>query len=218
MRPSSRSWSRRASPGWCAAPSSRAASVTSSALIAFDQDADYDSPNFLWFRERYGRFVYVDRNVVAPAQRVPQPCPLAAVRSVREARRLGHDQIVCEVNTEPPNPASEAFHARLASSSRSAGRAARRRQGGALSQARAFSRSRISVSSSCSLVGGAGGGGAACSLHEQAVDALDHQEQHPGDDEEVDRHGDEAAVAQGGACLLGGVVGRRLAGRGRQAR
>ena len=33
-----------------------------------------------------------------------------------------------------------------------------------LSQARAFRRSRISVSSSCSLVGGAGGGGAACSL------------------------------------------------------
>jgi predicted GNAT superfamily acetyltransferase len=36
-------------------------------LIAFDQDADYDSPNFLWFRERYPRFVYVDRIVVAPA-------------------------------------------------------------------------------------------------------------------------------------------------------
>ncbi|RYF90942.1 MAG: GNAT family N-acetyltransferase, partial [Caulobacteraceae bacterium] len=32
-------------------------------LIAFDQDAAYDSPNFLWFRERYARFVYVDRVV-----------------------------------------------------------------------------------------------------------------------------------------------------------
>ena len=36
-------------------------------LLAFDQDADYDSPNFLWFRSRYSRFVYVDRIVVAPA-------------------------------------------------------------------------------------------------------------------------------------------------------
>lgn len=35
-------------------------------LLAFDQDADYDSPNFLWFRSRYPRFVYVDRIVVAP--------------------------------------------------------------------------------------------------------------------------------------------------------
>ncbi|MGZ3297590.1 MAG: GNAT family N-acetyltransferase, partial [Asticcacaulis sp.] len=25
-------------------------------LLAFDQDGDYDSPNFLWFRDRYERF------------------------------------------------------------------------------------------------------------------------------------------------------------------
>jgi hypothetical protein len=36
-------------------------------LIAFDQAADYDSPNYLWFRQRYARFVYVDRVVVAAA-------------------------------------------------------------------------------------------------------------------------------------------------------
>ena len=35
-------------------------------LLAFDQDARYDSPNFIWFRARYPRFVYVDRIVVAP--------------------------------------------------------------------------------------------------------------------------------------------------------
>src|SRR5437660_7462354 len=29
-------------------------------LLAFDQSAQYDSPNFLWFRARYPRFVYVD--------------------------------------------------------------------------------------------------------------------------------------------------------------
>ena len=32
-------------------------------LLAFDQDARYDSPNFIWFRARYLRFVYVDRIV-----------------------------------------------------------------------------------------------------------------------------------------------------------
>src|SRR4051794_11216701 len=38
-------------------------------LLALDQDADYDSPNFLWFRSRYQRFVYVDRIVVAASAR-----------------------------------------------------------------------------------------------------------------------------------------------------
>ena len=36
-------------------------------LMAFDQGAAYDSPNYLWFRQRYRRFFYIDRVVVAPA-------------------------------------------------------------------------------------------------------------------------------------------------------
>jgi predicted GNAT superfamily acetyltransferase len=38
-------------------------------LLAFDQGADYNSPNFLWFRSRYQRFIYVDRIVVEPSAR-----------------------------------------------------------------------------------------------------------------------------------------------------
>ena len=38
-------------------------------LIAFDQNADYRSPNFLWFKARLPRFVYVDRVAVAEAER-----------------------------------------------------------------------------------------------------------------------------------------------------
>ena len=34
-------------------------------LIAFDQDADYHSPNFKWFQDRRPRFVYIDRIIVA---------------------------------------------------------------------------------------------------------------------------------------------------------
>jgi predicted GNAT superfamily acetyltransferase len=34
-------------------------------VLALDQDASYDSPNFLWFRDHYRRFVYIDRIVVA---------------------------------------------------------------------------------------------------------------------------------------------------------
>jgi len=38
-------------------------------LIALMPDATYDSPNFLWFRERYPEFVYIDRIVIAGAHR-----------------------------------------------------------------------------------------------------------------------------------------------------
>ena len=82
-------------------------------ILAFDQGADYDSPNFLWFRERYPRFVYVDRIAVAPHAR-----GRGLARQIYEelfafALNAGHELVTCEVNADPPNPASDAFHASL---------------------------------------------------------------------------------------------------------
>jgi uncharacterized protein len=82
-------------------------------LLAFDQDADYDSPNFLWFRGRYPRFVYVDRIVVTAAARGLGLARLLYRDLFAEAVRAGHVRVVCEVNSQPPNPASDAFHAAL---------------------------------------------------------------------------------------------------------
>jgi predicted GNAT superfamily acetyltransferase len=82
-------------------------------LIAVDQDADYDSPNFLWFRERVARFVYVDRVAVAADRRGEGLARRLYEDLFREASGRGHADIVCEVNVEPPNPASDAFHAVL---------------------------------------------------------------------------------------------------------
>jgi hypothetical protein len=82
-------------------------------LLAFDQDAAYDSPNFLWFRARYTRFVYVDRIVVATSAR-GRGCARRLYRDLFEqSRSAGHDRVVCEVNSDPPNPESDAFHAAL---------------------------------------------------------------------------------------------------------
>jgi uncharacterized protein len=82
-------------------------------LLAFDQDARYDSPNFLWFCARYPRFVYVDRIVVAASAR-GRGCARRLYRDLFEhAAEAGHKRIVCEVNSSPPNPASDAFHAAL---------------------------------------------------------------------------------------------------------
>jgi uncharacterized protein len=38
-------------------------------LIALSHDAPHDSSNFLWFRERNERFLYIDRIVIASARR-----------------------------------------------------------------------------------------------------------------------------------------------------
>jgi uncharacterized protein len=82
-------------------------------LIAFDQDADYDSPNFLWFRSRYTRFVYVDRIVTSPEARGRGLARALYGRLIQRAIAVNHDRIVCEVNVDPPNPGSEALHRSL---------------------------------------------------------------------------------------------------------
>src|SRR5687768_13827447 len=76
-------------------------------LLAFDQNAAYDSPNFLWFRARYPRFVYVDRIVVAPSARGRGHARRLYDDLFQHALRAGHQRVVCEVNREPPNPASD---------------------------------------------------------------------------------------------------------------
>ncbi len=82
-------------------------------LISFDQAADYDSPNFQWFRGRFDRFGYVDRVVVSPAARGRGYARLFYEDLFQRARAAGHERIVCEINSEPPNPASDAFHEAL---------------------------------------------------------------------------------------------------------
>jgi predicted GNAT superfamily acetyltransferase len=82
-------------------------------LLAFDQAADYDSPNFLLFSARYRRFVYIDRIAVASVARRRGLARQLYGELFNQARAAGHDRIVCEINAAPPNPASAAFHAML---------------------------------------------------------------------------------------------------------
>jgi predicted GNAT superfamily acetyltransferase len=82
-------------------------------LIAFDERASYSSPNYRWFRERYPRFVYVDRIIVSAKAR-GRGLARALYRELFEvAAAAGHSLVTCEVNVRPPNPASQAFHASL---------------------------------------------------------------------------------------------------------
>jgi uncharacterized protein len=82
-------------------------------LLALDETATYDSPNYLWFRERYRRFIYVDRVAVAAQARGRGYARLLYADLFALARAAGHDLALCEINVDPPNPASDALHAAL---------------------------------------------------------------------------------------------------------
>jgi uncharacterized protein len=80
-------------------------------LLAFAHDDDFDGGHFRWFRERLDRFLYVDRIVVGHGHRRVGLGRLLYADLFRRAELLGHTHIACEVNMQPPNPTSDAFHA-----------------------------------------------------------------------------------------------------------
>ncbi|MEM7212270.1 MAG: GNAT family N-acetyltransferase, partial [Pseudomonadota bacterium] len=81
-------------------------------VICFDQDAKYDSPNFLWFRERYERFLYVDRIAVDATTGLKGVGSALYDAVAYWAAQAAYPLICAEVNTDPPNPGSLAFHAK----------------------------------------------------------------------------------------------------------
>jgi predicted GNAT superfamily acetyltransferase len=82
-------------------------------LIAFDQDAISASPNFQWFKSRYKRFIYIDRVIVAPHKRGRGLARALYADLFAAAVQAGQSLVGCEVNVEPPNPISDAFHEAL---------------------------------------------------------------------------------------------------------
>jgi predicted GNAT superfamily acetyltransferase len=78
-------------------------------LVALREDADYASPNYRWFRERYAEFVYIDRIVVAkPYRGLGLGRVLYAdVTSYAETRVPA---LACEVFLEPRDDVSLLFH------------------------------------------------------------------------------------------------------------
>jgi predicted GNAT superfamily acetyltransferase len=76
--------------------------------IAIAQGTDYDSDNYRWFSERYERFLYLDRIAVAATHR--RRGLGGALYEAMEATAVPSSRMVCEVNVDPPNEVSLAFH------------------------------------------------------------------------------------------------------------
>ena len=82
-------------------------------LIAFDHDTPVQGPNHAWFLDRRPRFLYVDRVCVAARSRKQGLARALYADAFAVARGRGLPLVCCEVNLDPPNPASDAFHAAL---------------------------------------------------------------------------------------------------------
>lgn len=82
-------------------------------LLALAPGAGYASENYRWFARRHPPALYVDRVVVAP-HRAGEGLGTELYRAVAaRAAELGLAEVTCEVNLDPPNPGSLAFHERL---------------------------------------------------------------------------------------------------------
>jgi predicted GNAT superfamily acetyltransferase len=84
--------------------------VVQAFLLALRPGADYDSPNYQWFSQRYPDFVYVDRVVVSSRARHARLGTLLYQDLIGRARASGIACVTCEIDIEPPNPASHRFH------------------------------------------------------------------------------------------------------------
>jgi predicted GNAT superfamily acetyltransferase len=82
-------------------------------VMAFREGIAHDSVNYLWFAERYPKFLYIDR-VVVGAQYQGQGLGAQLYEDLFAfARAAGLQRVTCEYDVDPPNPGSARFHRRL---------------------------------------------------------------------------------------------------------
>lgn len=82
-------------------------------LLCLPEAAAYASPNYAWVSARLRAFAYIDRVVVAPGARGKGIGRMLYGAAEAQARAAGLAWLACEVNLDPPNPVSDAFHAAL---------------------------------------------------------------------------------------------------------
>jgi predicted GNAT superfamily acetyltransferase len=81
-------------------------------LIAYLDTSVYDGEEFNWFRQHFTGFLYIDQIAVAQSSRHAGVGAQMYQLLEQRARQQGLTSLTCEVNLEPPNPVSLAFHSR----------------------------------------------------------------------------------------------------------
>jgi hypothetical protein len=78
-------------------------------LSAMEPETVYDSLNFLWFKERYPEFLYIDRVTVDSSYK-RRGIGRALYAELIAFAQEHYPYLACEVNTKPRNEASLRFH------------------------------------------------------------------------------------------------------------
>ena len=78
-------------------------------LVGFGSESDHDSSNFRWFGERYERFFYIDRIVVASRRR-GGGVGRALYADVQSHAELRHPVLACEVFLDADSDPALLFH------------------------------------------------------------------------------------------------------------
>ncbi|KYC50091.1 MAG: Acetyltransferase (GNAT) family protein [Candidatus Methanofastidiosum methylothiophilum] len=76
-------------------------------LMAMDHDTDYDSINFLWFKNKFRKYYYIDRVIVDESMRGKG---IASMLYKEVIDKKGPVPLVAEVAIKPSNESSVKFH------------------------------------------------------------------------------------------------------------
>lgn len=82
-------------------------------MLTMREGCAYASPNYQWFADRYERFLYVDRVVIAGDCQGRGLARMLYADLLAFARASGVDTVTCEVDADPPNEPSRRLHAAL---------------------------------------------------------------------------------------------------------
>ena len=82
-------------------------------LILVRPGSAYPSDNYGWFEQTFGRHLYVDRIAVSGRARGAGAGRALYEEALRLAAELDEERVTAEVNENPPNPESMAFHAKM---------------------------------------------------------------------------------------------------------
>jgi hypothetical protein len=82
-------------------------------LILIRPGSAYPSDNYGWFEAKFDNHLYIDRIAVSEAAKGKGLGRAFYDEAARIAAKNGDQRLTCEVNVEPPNPQSMAFHERV---------------------------------------------------------------------------------------------------------